>query len=72
MKVPTKLVPRDKVNCEQELSRAAKVLSKMEMFKKELVSLKKHCLDEELSIKAKKKEEHLARPGLGSALAMLY
>jgi hypothetical protein len=58
MKVPTKLVPREKVNCEQELSRADKVLAEMEMFKKELVSLKKRCLDEELYIKAKKKEEY--------------
>ena len=57
MKVPTKLLPKDKYNSEQELGRAARVLSEMKRFKFELILLKKNCLDDAQSVKCKKKEE---------------
>ena len=58
LKVPTKLLPKDKSNCEQEVIRATKVVSDIEQFKKELLLMKKHCLDEGHSIKPKKREEY--------------
>ena len=57
MKVPTKLLPKDKYNSEQELGRAAKVLGEMKRFKLELILLKKNCLDDTQSVKSKRKEE---------------
>lgn len=57
MKVPSKLLPNDKVNCERELARATKLCTEIVLFKKELVILKKNCLDENQSVKVKKIEE---------------
>ena len=55
--MPSKPLPQDKYNCEQETSRASKVLLELNLFKNELVVLKKNCLDDHHSVKPKKKEE---------------
>ena len=55
MKCPSKLLPQDKQNCEQELSRADRVMGEIQMFKKELILLKKNCVDENESVKPKRK-----------------
>ena len=58
LKVPAKVLPKDKSNCEQEVVRSTKVATEIELFRKELLLMKKHCLDEEHSIKPKKREEY--------------
>ena len=58
LKVPSKLLPQDKVNCEQELSRASNVMLEFELLMKDLIVLKKSCWDETQTLKPKKKEEY--------------
>lgn len=57
MKVPSKLLDKDKYNSERELARAEKVLAEMKRFKADLVVLKRNCLDDAQSVKPKKLEE---------------
>ena len=57
LKVPSKPLPQDKYNCEQETSRASKVILELHLFENELVILKKNCLDDHHSVKPKKREE---------------
>ena len=58
LKMPLKLLPQDNVNSEKELARANKVITELEILKKELIVLKKSCWDETLSLKPKRKEEY--------------
>ena len=48
----------DQQNCEQELARAGKVHDELIRFKKEIILLKKNCLDETESVALKKVEEY--------------
>ena len=57
LKVPSKPLPQDKYNCEKETTRASKVMLELDLFKNELVILKKNCLDDHHSVRPKKKEE---------------
>ena len=57
LKIPTKLLPQDRSNCEREVVRANKLVAYLNLFKEELIKLKYNCLDETKSVKSKKEEE---------------
>ena len=57
LKIPSRLLPQDRSNCEREVARANKLVSDLGLFKEELIKLKTSCLDETKSVKRKKTEE---------------